>query len=136
MPYFDRSDVRIHYQETGAGYPLLVIPGGGLNATLSFLIGAAPFNPMTNFSDEYRCIAADLRNASEGQSRCPLEAERPWDAFTDDQRALMDHLGIEKFVVVGFCIGGPMIWNLIKRAPDRVAAAVLAQPSGSRPELR
>jgi len=33
-------------------------------------------------------------------------------------------------------IGGPMVWNLIKRAPGRVVAAVLAQPSGSRPEAR
>src|SRR5262249_59672889 len=45
-------------------------------------------------------------------------------------------LGIDKFMVLGFCIGGPMIWNLLKRAPDRIVAAVLAQPSGSRPEMR
>jgi pimeloyl-ACP methyl ester carboxylesterase len=48
----------------------------------------------------------------------------------------MDHLRIDKFMVLGFCIGGPMIWNLLKRAPDRIVAAVLAQPSGSRPEMR
>jgi pimeloyl-ACP methyl ester carboxylesterase len=47
----------------------------------------------------------------------------------------MDHLGIRRFLVLGFCIGGPFIWNLLKRAPDRVVAAVLAQPSGFRPEL-
>ena len=47
----------------------------------------------------------------------------------------MDHLGIDKFMVMGFCIGGPFIWNLLKRAPDRVVAAVLAQPSGFRPEM-
>ena len=35
---------------------------------------------------------------------------------------------------MGFCIGGPLIWNLLKRAPDRVVAAVLAQPSGCREE--
>jgi pimeloyl-ACP methyl ester carboxylesterase len=46
----------------------------------------------------------------------------------------MDHLGIDKFMVLGFCIGGPFIWNLLKRAPDRVVAAVLAQPVGFRPE--
>ena len=45
-------------------------------------------------------------------------------------------IGIEKFMVLGFCIGGPFIWNLLKRAPDRVIAGVLAQPSGSRPEAR
>jgi pimeloyl-ACP methyl ester carboxylesterase len=48
----------------------------------------------------------------------------------------MDHLGIDRFMVHGFCIGGPFIWNLIKRAGNRVVAAVLAQPSGSRPEMR
>ena len=48
----------------------------------------------------------------------------------------MDHLRIDKFMVMGFCIGGPFIWNLLRRAPNRVVAAVLAQPSGSRPEMR
>jgi hypothetical protein len=47
----------------------------------------------------------------------------------------MDHLGIDKFMVLGFCIAGPFIWNLIKRAPNRVVAAVPAQPVGFRPEL-
>jgi dienelactone hydrolase len=27
----------------------------------------------------------------------------------------MDHLGIREFMVLGFCIGGPFIWNLLKR---------------------
>lgn len=136
MPFYEKGAVRIHYQEAGSGYPLLVIPGGGLNATLSFLTSSAPFNPMADFTDEYRCIAADLRTANDGQSSGPLEPERPWDAFTDDHLGLMDHLGIDRFMVLGFCIGGPMIWNLIRRAPDRIAAAVLAQPSGSRPDMR
>ena len=37
-------------------------------------------------------------------------------------------------MVLGFCIGGPFIWNLLKRAPGRVVAGVLAQPSGFRPD--
>ena len=48
----------------------------------------------------------------------------------------MDHLGIDRFAVMGFCIGGPFIWNLLKRAPNRIAAAVVAQPVGFRPEMR
>jgi pimeloyl-ACP methyl ester carboxylesterase len=85
---------------------------------------------------EYRCIVADLRNANGGQSSGPLEIDRPWDSHTDDHLGLMDHLGIDKFMVLGFCIGGPFISNLLKRAADRIVAAVLAQPSGSRPEAR
>src|SRR5262252_81081 len=136
MSFYEKGPVRIHYEETGSGFPLLLIAGGGLNSTIAGLTSGSPFNPIEEFKGEYRCIAADLRNANDGQSSGPLEAERPWDAYTDDHLGLMDHLGIDKFMVLGFCIGGPFIWNLIRRAPDRVVAGVLAQPSGSRPEMR
>jgi pimeloyl-ACP methyl ester carboxylesterase len=135
MPFYQKGDVRVHYQEAGAGYPLLVIPGGGLNSTISFLAARAPFNPMKDLAGEYRCIAADLRNAPDGQSAGPIEADRPWDCHADDQLGLMDHLGIKRFMVLGFCIGGPFIWNLIKRAPDRVVAGVISQPVGFRKDM-
>ena len=136
MGFYEKGDIRIHYEEVGSGFPLLVIAGGGLNSTIGNLTSNSPFNPMEEFKGEYRCIASDLRNAKDGQSSGPLEIDRPWDAFTDDHLGLMDHLGIDKFLVLGFCIGGPMIWNLLRRAPERIVAAVLAQPSGSRPEMR
>jgi pimeloyl-ACP methyl ester carboxylesterase len=133
MPFYQRGDVRIHYVEAGSGFPLLLIPGGGLNSTIAHL--KSPFDAIGEFKGEYRCIAADLRNAKDGQSIGPLEIDRPWDAYTDDHIGLMDHLGIRDFLVMGFCIGGPFIWNLLKRAPGRIVAGVLAQPSGFRPEL-
>src|SRR5205085_2416222 len=133
MAFYERGPVRIHYEEAGSGFPLLLIAGGGLNSTISALTN--PFNAIEEFKGEYRCIASDLRNANGGQSSGPLEIDRPWDAYTDDHLSVMDHLGIDKFMVLGFCIGGPFIWNLLKRAPDRVVAAVLAQPSGFRPEM-
>src|SRR5215211_1178283 len=136
MPLYKKGAVSIHYEEAGSGFPLLVIAGGGLNSTISNLKNNSPFNPIDEFKGEYRCIASDLRNANSGQSSGPLEIDRPWDAYTDDHLGLMDHLGIGKFMVMGFCIGGPFIWNLLRRASDRVVAAVLAQPSGSRPEAR
>ena len=95
----------------------------------------SPFNPIEEFKGEYRCIFSDLRNSNRGQSSGPLEIDRPWDSYADDHLGLMDHLGINKFMVLGFCIGGPFIWNLLKRAPDRVVAAVPAQPVGFRPEM-
>src|ERR1700694_4068493 len=135
MPLYEKGAVRIHFEEAGSGFPLLLIPGGGLNSTISFFTSGAPFNAMEEFKGEYRCITSDLRNAMGGQSSGALEIERPWDAYADDQLGLMDHLGIGKFMVMGFCVGGPFIWNLLRRAPGRIVAAVLAQPSGSRPEM-
>ena len=134
MPFYEKGAVRIHYEEVASGVPLLVIPGGGLNSTVAGLANH-PFNPMEEFKNEYRVIAADLRNANGGQSSGPLEVDRPWDAYTDDHLGLMDHLGVREFMVLGFCIGGPFIWSLLKRAPGRIAAAVLAQPSGFRPAM-
>jgi pimeloyl-ACP methyl ester carboxylesterase len=136
MSFYERGPVRIHYEETGSGFPLMLIAGGGLNSTIAGLKNGSPFNPIAEFKSEFRCIAADLRNANNGYSSGPLEIDRPWDAYTDDHIGLMDHLRIDKFMVLGFCIGGPFIWNLLERAPNRVVAAVLAQPSGSRPEMR
>ena len=135
MSFYEKGAVRIRYEEAGAGFPLLLIAGGGLNSTISAFT-RGPFNPIEELKGEYRCIASDLCNANAGQSSVPLEIDRPWDAYTDDHLGLMDHLGIDKFMVMGFCIGGPFIWNLLRRAPNRVVAAVLAQPSGSRPEAR
>ena len=134
MSFYEKGPVRIHYEEAGSGFPLLLIAGGGLNSVISGLPGS-PFNPIEEFKGEYRCIASDLRNANGGQSSGPLEIDRPWDAYTDDHLGLMDHLGIKKLMVMGFCIGGPFIWNLLRRAPDRVVAAVPAQPVGFRPEM-
>lgn len=129
MPIFENGAIRINYEEAGSGFPLLVIPGGGLNATIAGLADHA-FNPLEVLSDQYRVIALDLRNANTGLSEGPLDIERPWDAFTDDQLGLMDHLGIDRFLVLGFCIAGPMIWNLLKHASERVVAATLVHPSG------
>jgi pimeloyl-ACP methyl ester carboxylesterase len=134
--FYEKGPVRIYFEEAGSGYPLLLIAGGGLNSTIAGLKRGDPFNAIEEFKGEHRCIFADLRNANGGQSSGPLEIDRPWDAYTDDHLGLMDHLRIDKFMVLGFCIGGPFIWNLLKRAPDRIVAAVLAQPSGSRPEMR
>jgi pimeloyl-ACP methyl ester carboxylesterase len=134
--FYEKGSVRIYYEEAGSGFPLLLLPGGGLNSTIAGLKGGNPFPAIDEFKGEYRCITADLRNAPAGQSTGPVEVDRPWESYADDQLGLMDHLGIDRFMVLGFCIGGPFIGSLLKRAPNRVVAAVLAQPVGWRPEMR
>ena len=76
MPFYEKGAVRIHFEEAGSGFPLLLIPGGGLNSTISFFTNGAPFNAIEEFKGEYRCVTSDLRNAIGGQSSGPLE-DRP-----------------------------------------------------------
>src|SRR6266478_5685988 len=94
MSFYEKGPVRIHYEEAGSGFPLLLIAGGGLNSTISGLTRGDPFNPIEEFKREYRCIASDLRNANDGQSSGPLEIDPPRDSFTDDHLGLMVHLRI------------------------------------------
>ena len=57
MPMFQAGDVTIRYEEAGEGPPVLVIPGGGLNATVEMLDGPCSFNPLKELADMRRCIA-------------------------------------------------------------------------------
>jgi pimeloyl-ACP methyl ester carboxylesterase len=133
VPFYQKGDVRIRYEMVGSGFPLLVTPGGGLNSRVSNW-PTAVFNAMEAFKNDFRCITMDQRNANGGESTGPIPASDPWGAFADDQLGLMDHLGVQKFLYMGYCIGGPFGLKLIERAPERVVAAVLCQPVGHRPE--
>ena len=115
MPFYAKGDVRIRYEEAGSGFPLLVMPGGGLNSRISNW-ATAVFNAVEAFKNEFRCITMDQRNAHGGESTGPVQVEDPWGAFADDQLGVMDHLGIQEFMVLGCCIGGPTSrWRPLKR---------------------
>jgi pimeloyl-ACP methyl ester carboxylesterase len=131
--FYERGDVRIPYQEVGSGFSLLVTPGGGLNSRISNW-ATAVFNAPEAFKDDFRCITMDQHNANGGESTGPIPVDDPWGAFADDQLGLIDHLGIQEFFFMGYCIGGPFALKLLERAPDRVVAAVLCQPVGHPPE--
>jgi pimeloyl-ACP methyl ester carboxylesterase len=133
MPFYQKGDVRIRYEETGSGFPLLVIPGGGLNSRVSNWPNAV-INAMAEFKNDFRCITMDQRNANGGESSGPVPVEKAWDAFADDQLGLMDHLGIGEFLFMGYCIGGCFAGKLLQRAPQRVVAAVFCQTVGERAE--
>ncbi len=127
MPVFQRGDVSIYYEEHGVGYPLLLLPPGGMNATISVWSRSA-FDAVEIFRSYFRVIALDERNA--GRSAGPLDMEDPWGGYADDQLGLLDYLGIDKFHVLGCCIGCSYALQLMKRAPERVVSAVLEQPIG------
>lgn len=133
MPFYERGDVRICYEEAGSGFPLLVTPGGGLNSRMSNW-PTAVINAMEEFKNDFRCITMDQRNANGGESTGPLAVDDPWGGFADDQLGLMDHLGIDEFVYMGYCIGGCFAGKLLERAPERVVAAVFCQTVGHLPE--
>lgn len=132
-----RPDISIYYEAWGSGFPLLLIAPGGMSSTISFW-QRSTFNPVPIFETDFRVIPMDQRNA--GSSAGPVNVDDPWGMYADDQLALLNHLGIDRFLVLGCCIGGPFIMKLIERAGPRVVAAVLQKPMGidddNRDDLR
>lgn len=129
MPRFTTGDVTIHYETFGAGPAVLMLAPGGLRLSRIENWSRAPWDPIAALADRYHVVAMDQRNT--GRSVAPITAEDGWADYSADQLALMDHLGIERFAVMGMCIGGGFGLRLAHVAPERVTGVVAMQPIGN-----
>jgi pimeloyl-ACP methyl ester carboxylesterase len=79
-------------------------------------------------ADEFRLVAYDLRG--HGMSSAPLEAEHYTDAklWADDVAAILDRLGLDQAVLVGWSYGAFVICDYVRAyGQDRVAAINLVE---------
>ena len=127
MPIFKRDDIHLNYEEFGSGFPILFIAPGGMRSSIP-IWKEQSWNPIEQLASRYRVIAMDQRNA--GQSTAPIRASDGWQVYREDQLALLDHLVVDRFHVVGMCIGGPYGMGLIQAVPQRVASFVVFQSIG------
>jgi pimeloyl-ACP methyl ester carboxylesterase len=126
MPLFQKDATSIYYEIRGTGFPLLLLPPGGMRAGIDFWQRTA-FAAPEIFAQDFRVIALDERHS--GRSSGPIPAGNPWDAYLADHLGLLNHLGIEKCLVLGCCMGASQVLRLLHAAPQRIAAAVLEQPT-------
>ncbi|MCO1655412.1 alpha/beta fold hydrolase [Pseudonocardia humida] len=127
MQTFERDGARIRYAVHGSGFPVLALAPGGMKSRAQAW-EKVPWNPVAALAGTHRVIVMDQRHA--GGSTAPVTGDEGWATYAADQLALLDHLGVDRFHVVGMCIGGPFLLNLIRSAPDRVERAVALQPIG------
>ncbi len=138
MPYLERQDASIYFEEYGAGYPVMIFAPGGLRSQIEFwrrqrINPETPptwMDPTAELAGQFRVIAMDQRSSPVGKSRARIRAEDDWTSFADDHLALLDHLKIERCHVMGGCIGSSFSLKLCELAPDRITAAVLQNPIG------
>lgn len=106
----------ITYDIVGEGEPLLLI--SGLSGVASFWEGFA-----ARCAPDFRVVLHDHRGTGRS-SRC----DRPYSVagMADDVEALMDHLGIEKAVIVGHSTGGAIGQLLAMPQRNRVSRLVLS----------
>jgi pimeloyl-ACP methyl ester carboxylesterase len=122
------NGIRLHYQVSGTGTPLALAHGYG--ATLEMWDGQ-----IDEFSKRYQVVVYDTR----GHGR--TEAPREWRSYTlddyvEDQRQLMDHLGIENAYVGGLSMGGMIALQFALEHPQRVKALLLCDTSASNRHWR
>jgi pimeloyl-ACP methyl ester carboxylesterase len=130
MPIIHNGNATIYYEVHGSGFPILTFAPAGLLSTINvWSQPMAPVKPVDEWAANHRVIVMDQRNAG-GQSHAPLTPKDGWDSYTSDHIAVLDHLKIERCHVFGQCIGGSFIFNMMKHHPQRVAAAIIAQPIG------
>ena len=128
MPIFERDEVRIHWSEVGAGYPVLLFAPGGMRSAAE-IWGTGPFDPRRELAQSFRVISMDQRNA--GQSTAPVTAADGWHTYAADHLALLDHLGIETCHLMGGCIGSSYCLGVLEADASRVSAAVPPEPDRS-----
>ncbi len=112
--------VRLHYQETGSGPPLLLIHG----YTSSTYTWKDVFAPL---SAKYRVIAVDLKGFG--------FSDKPAGDYTRRAQAilvvhLLDYLQIEQATLVGNSLGGEVALNCAILYPQRISRLILLDSAG------
>lgn len=102
---------RVHYHETGAGDPLVLLHGGRMDS--SFWMRLAPL-----LGSEVRALAPDMAPA--GLSEPQPEEPASLTAWGDAVVAFLDALGIERAALAGFHIGASVAVDVAARYPERV----------------
>jgi pimeloyl-ACP methyl ester carboxylesterase len=128
------NGIRLSYCDVGKGsQTVLLIHGHPFNSTM--------WQPQVEFlKASYRIVVPDLRGY--GKSSLPDGCrETRLETFAADNLALMDTLGIGKFILGGLSMGGQIVLELFRQAPERIEALLLADTfagldSAERKQLR
>ncbi len=115
--YADVNNIRLHYVITGKGKLIM------------FLHGFPEFwyawkNQLDEFGRDYQAVAPDMRGCNLSSKPAEVEQYR-MKYLVEDIRALAEHLGHKKFVLVGHDWGGGVAWPFAIRHPDWIEKLVI-----------
>ena len=114
--WFASSAGRMHYIDEGSGTPILFCHG---NPTWSFLYR----DIVRRLRDRFRCVAVDYLGF--GLSERPEGYGYTIDEHVRTTGELVDHLGLDGFIVMGQDWGGPISTAVATARADRVSGVVL-----------
>lgn len=95
-----RDGAILHYEDMGQGRPILLVHGFGMTGEC--------FKPQLELAKLGRIIIPDLRGCGKSSVGVkPLNLE----TLADDLFELINHLGIENIIWVGWSMGAIILWN-------------------------
>jgi 3-oxoadipate enol-lactonase len=122
MPTFEAPGARIHYEQAGAGAALLNIGGSGGD------LRRRPSALAWPGAERFHQVSYDHRGLGRSRATDP-QAQPTMADFATDALALVDHLGWERFSMIGISFGGMVAQEVAIRAGERVRRLVLAATS-------
>ena len=117
MPHLKRGDTNLYYEDDGKGTAILMTHG--------FVASTGMWDGQVEaFKDHFRLIRWDMRG--HGRTECPDDQSAYGQGITvADMVAILDHLEVDKAIIVGHSLGGFMSLRLNVMHPERVSALVL-----------
>jgi pimeloyl-ACP methyl ester carboxylesterase len=114
----------VHVRDEGPrGAPAILLIHGS-NASLHTWQGW-----VDDLKKDYRVVRYD--QPGHGLTGAQVKSDYSTEAFRDTGAAVMNRLGISRYIVAGNSMGGWVAWNIALKYPKRVAGLVLIDASGA-----
>lgn len=122
MPRLDINNFAVDYMETGAGLPIIFIPGiSEFKEVFVFQFGG--------LQDSFRIVSYDVRR---GLKR---SADYTLDLLVEDLKGLMKALDMRSAVICGHSFGGLIAMEFAVRYPEQTRALILVSAFSSPPDM-
>ncbi len=118
MPLAKVNGTELWYSIEGAGSPLMLFPGLGLDHQYYRL--AAPL-----LLERAQVILIDPRGIGQSRKDSPKEVTYTADLWADDFAALARHLGFTKVDILGSSLGGAMAMSFAERYPELTRSLIV-----------
>jgi len=106
----------LYYEITGDG-PWMVFPHGGEGTRIHWL------QQVAFFRHHYRCLTYDIRGFGSSPPGQPHRSDNP---MRDDLLGLLDHVGVDRAILIGHSMGGLPASGIAQCHPERVTGLVMS----------
>jgi 3-oxoadipate enol-lactonase len=124
MRYLDRGGLRLAWDESGSGVPILLIMGHRYSSAMWYPV-------LDGLGDAYRLIRFDNRGTGESGQRSRTSVAE----MAEDALAVLDAAGVGTAHIYGVSMGGGIALEFAIRYPDRVRSLILGCTMAKTPDI-